>query len=97
MQVRAVKVSLTAGDRALMAISTSWSMAKTGSCISVRCGPVTCALDRASLTCSAAPRGQTVARGRPATTKCPGRWLRRMTASNRDAMATSCAYPTNCR
>jgi hypothetical protein len=31
MQVSAVKVSLTAGERARMAISTSWSMAKTGS------------------------------------------------------------------
>jgi len=41
MQVNAVKVSFTAGDRARMAISTSRSMAKTGSCIKVRCGPVT--------------------------------------------------------
>ncbi len=44
MQVMAVKVSLTAAERARIAISTSWSIAKTGSCISVRCGPVTCAL-----------------------------------------------------
>ena len=44
MQVSAVKVSLTAGESARMAISTSWSMAKTGSCMSVRWGPVTCAL-----------------------------------------------------
>ena len=65
-------MSFTAGDRARMAISTSWSMAKTGSCMSVRCGPVTWALARANLTCSAAPRGHTVARGRPATTKWPG-------------------------
>jgi len=37
-----------------MAISTSWSMAKTGSCMSVRCGPVTCALASAWATCWAA-------------------------------------------
>ena len=65
IQVRAVKVSLTAAESARMAISTNWSMAKTGSCTSVRCGPVTWALDRASATSCAAPRGHTMARARP--------------------------------
>ncbi len=36
MHVRAVNVSLTAGDSARMAISTSWSMANARSCESVR-------------------------------------------------------------
>ncbi len=36
MQVSAVKVSLTAGERARMAISTNWSMANTGSWVRVR-------------------------------------------------------------
>ena len=57
MQVRAVKVSLTAGDRARMAISTSWSMAKTGSCIRVRWGPVTWALDKRQRHLGRRPRG----------------------------------------
>ena len=84
-------MSLTAGERARMAISTSWSMANTGSCIKVRCGPVMWARSRARATCSAAPRGQTVASGRPATKKCPGRWSRRMTESVVEAMSTSWA------
>ena len=36
MQVEAVKVSLTAGDSARIAISTSWSMPKEMSCVRVR-------------------------------------------------------------
>ena len=91
MQVSAVKVSLTAADSARMAISTSWSMAKTGSCTRVRCGPVTCAFDRASATSGAAPRGQTMASGRPVARKWPGRCSRRMKESVRVAMAISWA------
>ena len=91
MHVRAVNVSFTAGDSARMAISTSWSMANTGSCMSVRWGPVTWASDSARATCAAAPRGHTLASGRPATTKWPGRWLSRMTASRRAAISTSWA------
>ena len=65
MHVSAVNVSLTAAERARMAISTSWSMANTGSCTNVRCGPVTWALERARATSGAAPRGQTIANARP--------------------------------
>ena len=65
MHVRAVKVSLTAADKARMPISTIWSMAKTGSCTSVRCGPVTWAFERARDTSFAALGGYTLARARP--------------------------------
>ena len=43
MQVSAVKVSLTAGDSARIAISASWSTPKETSWARVRYGPVTCA------------------------------------------------------
>ena len=71
MQVRAVKVSLTAAESARMAISTSWSMANTGSCTSVRWGPVTCALANACATSGPAPRGHTMASGRPVDEEVP--------------------------
>ena len=86
MQVSAVKVSFTAEDSARMAISTSWSMANTGSCTSVRCGPVTCALASAWATSGAAPGGHTVASARPVARKCPGRCSSRITESVRVAM-----------
>src|SRR5258708_10345454 len=73
MQLSAVNVSLTAGDRARIAISTSWSTAKTGSWLRVRWLPVTCARSRALVTAGAAEAGRTWASGRPATTKWPGR------------------------
>ena len=72
MQVMAVNASLTAAERARIAISTSWSIAKTGSCMSVRWGPVTWARASAIATWSAASGGQIEASGRPATMKCPG-------------------------
>ena len=90
MQVSAVKVSFTAAESARMAISTSWSMAKTGSCTSVRWGPVTCAFDRAMATSGAAPRGQTMASGRPVARKWPGRCSSRITESVRVAIPISC-------
>ena len=46
----------------------NWSMAKTGSWVRVRWGPVTWALSSALSTCCAAPTGQTVARRRSPTT-----------------------------
>ncbi len=64
-------------------------MAKTGSWLNVRCGPVRCDRVSASPTWAIAPPGQTVASGRPATTKCPGRCDSRITASRREAIRTS--------
>ena len=64
MHVSAVNVSFTAADRARMAISTIWSIAKTGSWTSVRCGPVTWALESARDTSGAALGGYTRARAR---------------------------------
>ena len=72
MQVSAVNVSLTAGESARIAISTSWSMAKARSCASVRFGPVTWARWSARVTAGAAAGGQTTAIGWPSTTKWPG-------------------------
>ena len=61
MQVSAVKVSLTAGDSARIAISTSWSTPKETSWARVRYGPVTCARDSSRATRPAASVGHTVA------------------------------------
>ena len=72
-KVSAVKVSLTAGERARMAISTSWSMPNEMSWVSVRLDPVMCARPSASLTRAAASGGHTMANGCPWTRKCPGR------------------------
>lgn len=69
MQVSAVNVSLTAGESARIAISTSWSTAKEMSCESVRYGPATCARLRLFPMCVAASDGHTVASGCPSTTK----------------------------
>ena len=69
MQASAVNVSLTAGDSARMAISTSWSTAKATSWLRVRLGPTACALRSPRSTVAAAPAGQTVASGWPRTTK----------------------------
>src|SRR5690349_18840216 len=63
MHVRAVKVSLTAGERARMAISTSWSMPNETSWVRVRYGPVMWERPSTSPTWAAAAGGHTVATG----------------------------------
>ena len=69
MQVSAVKVSLTAADRARIAISTSWSKPNDTSWVSVRCGPMMCARLMACRTSGAASGGQTVPNRCPRTMK----------------------------
>ena len=89
MHVKAVKVSFTAGESALMAISTSWSIANTGSWIRVRCGPVRWLLPIATPTWVAAFDGQTRARGHP-NDEVPGTMRQPDHASSGSAMSTSC-------
>jgi len=99
MQVIAVKGSLTAGDRARIAISTSWSKPNDASWVSVRCGPMMCAPPSACRTSAAASGGQTVANRCPRTMKWPGRCSRLITASALLASRTrfwclmNCTYP----
>ena len=97
MQARAVNVSLTAGDSARMAISTSWSTANERSCVSVLCGPVACAPPSARATPGVAAAGHTFASGWPSTTKCPGRCSRRITALPAAEMSISVLMLTYCR
>jgi hypothetical protein len=73
MQVSAVNVSFTAGDRARIAISTSWSMPNETSWVRVRYGPITWARPSVLLTTPAASGGQTRAIGCPWAMKWPGR------------------------
>ena len=97
MQVIAVNVSFTAGDRARIAISTSWSMPKAMSWVSVRSGPVMCTRSSRCLIVSATSGGHTVAIGCPRVRKCPGRSCSRITASYSAAIATSVPCRTNRR
>ena len=97
MQVRAVKVSLTAGESARMAISTSWSMPKAMSWLSVRSGPVMCTPARRRPILSATSGGHTVAIACPRVRKCPGRCCSRITASYSAAIRTSVTCRTKRR
>ena len=97
MQVKAVKVSFTAGESARMAISTSWSVPKAMSWLSVRSGPVMCTSSSRRPILSAASGGHTVAIGCPRVRKCPGRSCSRITASYSAAIRTSVACRTNRR
>ena len=84
MHVSAVKVSFTAGDSARMAISTSWSIANVEILGQrpVRARWRAARVERSADRRPAAAAGQTHRRaGGPATTKWPGRWSSRITAS----------------
>ena len=88
--VIAVKGSLTPGESARAAISTSWFTANSISWAGVRWFPNTNAeFTRATSGSVTRSPGQTIAIGLPRTTYCPGRRSSRTSASTSAPNATS--------